>query len=350
MEAIARNFLIESIIRLPNESITRRKAFEVFNDVTKTPWKLDHLMSFIETNGMYPFNKTRKEKVCDEAKMMSKVSKEEKMSILKKTKFCTNPKHINGYMGIAKIEMDDCMFAHTIDEYNPPTCFYKEYCSNPECNLNHGLSKEEWIEYKDIKVPIRETKTEFCRNVKHKRPCPVENCPWAHSIWEMNSSVTKGLSDRDLLYEISYFPSWAYRDTNENNHVKFITLKQDKEQKEQEWTEEYIKNVKDNENTVPEEEEEEDEEENDEDEIEIVIGDSLSWEEIAKQKETFEFEMEQYGSSIEDDDLIHDDYVTTMSLQLCLPKTLIYKMVLDGKTDIVEKWLDRLLLEDLKED
>lgn len=159
-----RNFLVANVVYLPVGTSQRRQAFEAL----KTP-----TMPVI--GDTYPFNSQRYAHVTKKAKELAK----NMASITAKTRFCSRG---------GKCDTTICQFAHSIEEWNPPFCLQQEFCLVPDCDKNHGLTKEEFVELKNIKVPTQKKTslecTQFCRNMKGEMPCGHKGCTFAHSLWE----------------------------------------------------------------------------------------------------------------------------------------------------------------------
>lgn len=165
MLPLYRTFLFANVISLPPDTPERRKAFEM---LMSPPMPI--------LGATYPYNAQRHAFVREQAKQLSK----NMSSLTIKTRFCSRGD---------KCDKSVCGFAHTIEEWNPPFCLQQEFCLVPDCDKNHGLTKEEYIELRDIKVPEKKEKkslvcTQFCRNMKEKMPCGHKGCPFAHSLWE----------------------------------------------------------------------------------------------------------------------------------------------------------------------
>lgn len=168
ISTLYRNFLTSKVVYLPIGSPQRRQAFEVF---------LSPPVPVLGTT--YPFDAQRYAFITEQAKRLSK----DMSSLTKKTRFCSR--------GI-KCDTTVCQFAHDIDEWNPPFCLQQEFCLDSECKKNHGFTKEEYIELHNIKVPEKKENkekksivcTQFCRNMKEKKPCGLKGCTFAHSLWE----------------------------------------------------------------------------------------------------------------------------------------------------------------------
>ena len=159
-----RNFLVANVVYLPVGTSQRRQAFEVL----KTP-------PMPVLGATYPFNSQRYAHVTKKAKELAK----NMASITAKTRFCSRG---------GKCDTTICQFAHSVEEWNPPFCLQQEFCLVPDCDKNHGLTKEEFVELKNIKVPTQKKTslecTQFCRNMKGEMPCGHKGCTFAHSLWE----------------------------------------------------------------------------------------------------------------------------------------------------------------------
>lgn len=104
---------------------------------------------------------------------------------LERTKFCRHNPCTN----------EKCTFAHTIEEYNPPPCVYKNFCKNVKCTLFHigRETLEEYMKKYNItptppKSPEKEKKTictKMCSNMSCTIPCTKKDCGFAHSIKEL---------------------------------------------------------------------------------------------------------------------------------------------------------------------
>lgn len=141
-----------------------------------------------------------------------------------------------------------CTYAHSLEEYKPPQCFYREYCTTKNCILfhpwdtipsylhgqidrpkdetvdqfvrrknreplpedqlcNHGERERSEQQKVDHQPKIEraygsttilprpktfaetlltpEPKTEFCNNLNDGQACTVPSCPYAHTLWEL---------------------------------------------------------------------------------------------------------------------------------------------------------------------
>jgi len=99
--------------------------------------------------------------------------------LTKKTTFC----------GKQQCDQEKCDYAHSIEEYKPPTCLYKEFCNDFKCVKNHGFTKEEYMTLYQIKMPkpaeINLSFTQMCKIMKKYNPCRVKGCQFAHSIEQL---------------------------------------------------------------------------------------------------------------------------------------------------------------------
>ena len=180
--AIARNFFFSKVFFSSPSS--REENFKRVKDMTKNE---KFMKDFVAKNcgSCPPFNKLRYDFVNFEAKRIASDPQLLK-SLTKKTIFCSN----------GNCSGEKCSFAHTIEEYNTPTCLYKEFCMKNDCKKNHGFTKEEYISYYDIVVPekkevINLDKTQLCIFMKEYRPCYIKDCKFAHSIWELRPMECK---------------------------------------------------------------------------------------------------------------------------------------------------------------
>lgn len=114
-----------------------------------------------------------------------------------------------------------CTYAHNMDEYKPPQCFYKDYCTNKDCALFHPWDCV--YEYLNRKQPTTNTttntiknqnvfssqnrtfadvikkideplpppsKTDLCPYMSEIVPkCTRFNCGYAHTLWELKPKV-----------------------------------------------------------------------------------------------------------------------------------------------------------------
>jgi hypothetical protein len=217
----ARNFFFSEVFMSPANI-----RFEMLEKIKKKTE--EDLVNLLKTTGGNPppFSQSRYDFVMSEAKRISK-DPCNMQKILKKTRFCTN-KNCN--------DSDTCSFAHTLEEYNTPTCLQQEFCLDYSCKKNHGFTKEEYIYYYEIKVPeknnINLDKTQFCGFVKNHTPCTVIDCKFAHSLWEFRplECKYKCKGETCILFHpktdslFSYFEKqnikikpWMLRSTEMNN-------------------------------------------------------------------------------------------------------------------------------------
>jgi hypothetical protein len=171
----ARNFFFTEVFWSPANA--RQDVFERVKKMSKDENELKCILMHTKGNPP-PFSQSRYDYVRQEAHRISK-NKDEMQKILKKTRFCTNKK-CDG--------KETCQFAHSFEEYNPPTCLQQEFCLDYTCQKNHGFTKEEYVSYHDIKIPektvINLDKTQFCIFMTYSMPCMIKDCKFAHSLWE----------------------------------------------------------------------------------------------------------------------------------------------------------------------
>ena len=236
LPALYRNSLTAQVVYLPVGSPQRQKAFEVL---------LSPPMPVLGVS--YPYDKQRYIFVTEKAKQLSK----DMSSLTKKTRFC--------FRG-GKCDTSVCGFAHSIDEWNPPFCLQQEFCLVPDCDKNHGLTKEEYIELRNIKVPEKKEKkslvcTKFCRNMKEKMPCGHKGCPFAHSLWEYNPMTCHLDAECTDVYcikkhskdSIFYYMErqgvnlalWMLRATTYNNSEQIKRLEQESVAEYAQWIEKW---------------------------------------------------------------------------------------------------------------
>jgi hypothetical protein len=149
--------------------------------------------------------------------------------ILSKTKFCLNKK-CNANPA--------CGFAHSVEEYNPPTCLQREFCTDDSCIKNHVFTKAEYMDYYDVQAPLPDLGlkfTQFCQLMKEYKPCNMKTCTFAHSLWEYRPLVCKFehcVDDGCIRFHkddtiFSYmekqgikFHPWMLRSTDVNNYLE----------------------------------------------------------------------------------------------------------------------------------
>jgi hypothetical protein len=333
LAAIARNFLLENILRYEEDTSERLQAFESYRN-TDFEITIKHILQ----NGMYPFSREKREETIAKAREIS-LDKEKMNQLVQKTSFCTNWKHASGY---DEKRHGPCRFAHTIDDYNPPLCLNGVFCEKDQCDKNHGLSKPEWILLKGITVPVakKEMKEEFCRCVWTKKRCGIPECPFMHSIWELleNFPEYKKLDGMELMSTLT-IPCKAFRSTEQNKKaVDAFEEVQDEVQED-----EVEKNN-------------EDDEEDEEDDGPVIKIDQVAIktffenfdveQEVKRQYEmemAAEMEFEIFQTQAQDEPE-YTEYVKTMSTLLEMPKNQLQKMVENGKQHIIDEWLQRKIV------
>ena len=236
LPALYRNFLTAQVVYLPAGSPERRKAFEAL---------VSPAMPVL--GATYPFNAQRYAFVTEKAKQLSK----DMSSLTKKTRFCSRG---------GKCDTSVCGFAHSIDEWNPPFCLQQEFCLVADCDKNHGLTKEEYIELRNIKVPEKKEKkslvcTQFCHNMKPNMPCGHKGCPFAHSLWEykpmmchLDAECTdvyciKKHSKDSIFYYMErqgvHLALWMLRAATYNNSEQIKRLEQESVAEYAQWIEKW---------------------------------------------------------------------------------------------------------------
>ena len=236
ISALYRNFLTSQVVYSKVGSPQRRQAFEV---LASPPVPV--------LGASYPFDAQRYAFVTEQAKRLSK----DMSSLTKKTRFCSRG---------SKCDTTICQFAHNIDEWNTPFCLQQEFCLDPDCKKNHGLTKEEYIELHDIKVPEKKEKknlvcTQFCHNMKPNMPCGLKGCPFAHSLWEYKpiecsfgaectdgGCVKKHPKDSVFYYmerQGVRFEPWMLRAATYNNSEQAKRLVEESAKEYAEWVEKW---------------------------------------------------------------------------------------------------------------
>ena len=234
--ALYRNFLTSKVVYSKVGSPQRRQAFEV---LASPPVPV--------LGASYPFDAQRYAFVTEQAKRLSK----DMSSLTKKTRFCSRG---------SKCDTTICQFAHNIDEWNTPFCLQQEFCLDPDCKKNHGLTKEEYIELHNIKVPEKKEKeslvcTQFCHNMKEKTPCGLKGCTFAHSLWEYKpfkcsfdtectdgGCVKKHAKDSIFYYmerQGVRFEPWMLRAATYNNSEQAKRLVEESASEYAEWIEKW---------------------------------------------------------------------------------------------------------------
>lgn len=249
--AVARNFFFAKVFFSSPSS--RQENFQRVKEMTKNE---KFMNDFVAKNcgACPPFNQLRYDFVKAEGKRIASDPQLMK-NLLKKTRFCTNADCSGN---------EKCSFAHTIEEYNTPTCLHKEFCLDISCKKNHGFTKEEYLSYYDISVPekkevINLDKTQLCVFMKENRPCYIEDCKFAHSLWELRpmeckvrckGETCKLLHKGENLFEYLENQSikikpWMLRSTELNTIEEFFRLRKilmaEQEENEKKWFEEQDK-------------------------------------------------------------------------------------------------------------
>jgi hypothetical protein len=374
LRAIGRNFLQTNISRFSVDEVNlRNEAFRHFCDVMKSEEKLQSLIQFILTKGMYPFCQNKYEETMKKAKLFS-TDKEQMSSLLKKTKFCTNWKHTSSVLTSDPLTGYECKFAHSLEEYNPSTCIFGLFCEKDDCELNHGvLTKEEWIQFSGVVMPTTQLqkKNGFCVNVLKKKRCCLKNCPYLHSVSQLFDTFpeTKNLVGMELMTHLLSIRNCPNMDSIWQLFIDFPKAKElsavelttqfsipfyifqstelnvyDKEKEQEDeikFTEELKRRLDMEEEVVVDDIKEEEDEDEDEGPTIIIRVETKDELEFEKNQRQFVFETEMNHLQYDEVKVVYDEYVTTMSDQLDLPQSMIYKMVCDGKTKIIEEWLEK---------
>jgi hypothetical protein len=374
LPALYRNYLISKVVYLPADSPERRKAFEAL---------VSPAMPVL--GATYPFNAQRYAFVTQQAKQLSK----NMSSLTNKTRFCSRGD---------KCDKSVCGFAHTIEEWNPPFCLQQEFCLVPDCDKNHGLTKEEYIELRNIKVPEKKEKkslvcTQFCRNMKEQTPCGHKGCPFAHSLWEYKAitcpldaectdvyCIKKHSKDSIFYYmERQGVPLalWMMRAPTYNNSEQIKRLEDESVAEYNQWIQEWSDDFRRYEgeqdlvnqfkrmtvavaSDIPiakdsVEEEEEDEEE--EDNVTFRIGtdgkNTMSLRQAVADKHFGQFEtdvieldvdVESDSESIDEDHQLSEEESASIMLaavDLGLDFETVFDMIENGKSHIVFEWHKR---------
>jgi len=367
--AIARNFYFNHLFTSPDH--LRAEHYKYVKAITKDE---NELKSHIEKMGdkMQPFDYQRYVCVQENAR---KISSNPQMmhDLVQKTRFCNN----------TKCNPEKCNFAHTMEEYNTPTCLQQEFCLNFSCTKNHGFTKEEYVDYYDLKVPEKKKntnsleQTQFCCLMKENKPCHFKECKFAHSIWEyrtMNCRYDNECTDKgcvrfhsnDTLFEYIQkqcvkLQPWMFRSVDVNNHLE--TTKRDIQQniKDQEWIEKYTIEIKKlEENGWKDDELAHDlidmvenlslkEDDDDEDELTITFGGkssislgSIDSDRVFEEAEETDDEEDEDEGYYENDSLNFDDeeHVMKIACDLGLSFDEVYNMIMNDKKDVLFKWHD----------
>ena len=373
--ALYRNFLTAKVVYLPVDSPQRRQAFEV---LLSPPV---HILG-----ATYPYDTQRYIFVTEQAKKLSK----DMSSLTKKTRFCSRGD---------KCDPTVCQFAHSIDEWNPPFCLQQEFCLVPECTKNHGLTKQEYIELHNIKVPEKKEKkslvcTQFCRNMKEHAPCGLKGCSFAHSLWEYKAiecplvaeckdggCVKKHPKDSIFYYmerQGVRFELWMLRATTYNNseQAKRLADESDGEYADwvQKWSDDFRKYEGEQEllhhfkkmvigekteTEIDKMEDEKEENENEDDDMEVTfrIGtdgkNTMSLRQAIADKHFEHFEVSESESGDDEDDeedegdedyhLSEEESANIMlaAVDLGLDFETVFDFINKGKSHIIFEWHKR---------
>lgn len=164
--------------------------------------------------------------------------------LTEKTKYCTN-----------KIphEIETCTYAHSYEEWKPPYCIWQEFCNNPSCDKNHGLSKEEYMMLESQKTMVN---TKFCMLMKEDKPCNYKHCNFCHSFWDYvplkcknenctckrfhsGESIFSYMEKQDVEFKLFYL-----RPSEMNNYIQSKKIHLQEKQQIIEWIANYSKELK----------------------------------------------------------------------------------------------------------
>ena len=369
--AIARNFFFNCLFT--SSQHFRAEQYKYVKMITKDE---NQLKAHVESmNGkMQPFNHERYAYVQENARKISS-NPQLMQELVQKTRFCTNP----------KCNPEKCGFAHTMEEYNTPTCLQQEFCLNLYCTKNHGFTKEEYVDYYDLKVPEKKKniisleQTQFCCLMKENKPCHFKECKFAHSIWEyrtMNCRYDNDCTDKgcvhfhsnDTLFEYIQkqgvkLQPWMFRSIDVNNHLETTNRNIQQNIKDQEWVEKYTIEIKKLEENGWKDDElahdlidmvenlslNEEEEDEDYDELTITFGGkssislgSIESDRVFEEAEETDDEDENDDDEeeYENDSLNFDDEENVMKIacDLGLSFDEVYNMIMNDKKDVLFKW------------
>jgi len=365
--AIARNFYFNFLFNSPSH--LRDENYKYVKKITKDE---NELKAHIEKigNKMQPFDHKRYTQVQEDARKISS-NPHLLQELVKKTRFCTNP----------KCNPEICGFAHSMEEYNTPTCLQKEFCLNPSCVKNHGFTKDEYVDYYEMKVPEKKKhcleKTQFCCLMTENKPCHFKFCAFAHSFWEyrtMNCRDDAECKDKgcvryhskDTLFEYIQkqgvkLQPWMFRSIDINNHLETTERNNIQKLKDQEWIEKYTIEIKKLEENGWKDEDIDlsslnfsslninDNDEEDEDDLIITINGKSSISLSSIMKDEFLNEMEEDDDKedeeddkeeCENDSLNFDDEekVMRVACDLGLSFEEVYEMITQDRKDVLFKW------------
>lgn len=147
-------------------------------------------------------------------------------SHLRKTKACMNA---------FPHDTEKCPFAHSIEEYRLPECFYAEFCKNNDCVMFHpgrNCTLEEYVQKNNIVFLKKEEKkeekkvekrkavglyTRFCNLMTETTPCPRGYCTFAHGLDQLNLPEESGKDRLTIAKELGYdVKDWMMRPHQEN--------------------------------------------------------------------------------------------------------------------------------------
>ena len=352
---LVRNYFFSTLPRYREGSVERQDAFSFVKKVTKDLQEMTRLSTLPPP----PFDRIRCDHVRSEAVRISRDPVLMKQ-ILSKTKFCLNKK-CNANPA--------CGFAHSMEEYNPPTCLQREFCTDDSCTKNHVFTKAEYMDYYDVQVPSPDLGlkfTQFCQLMKEHKPCNMKTCTFAHSLWEYRPLVCKFehcVDDGCIRFHkddtiFSYmekqgikFHPWMLRSTDVNNHLELekrtqrgfeldqAVFEDIREMEARNWFEDN-EDICDDicEDNYDDDDEEDDDEEEDEPNFTIFGKKTFTMSEYL-----FEQEMNDYGGSDDDsdDELFGDDNEEELmccATELGLDFDLVYDMIENDKQHVIFMW------------
>lgn len=196
---------------------------------------------------------------------------------LRKTKAC-----MNAYPH----DIEKCPFAHSLEEYRLPECFYAEFCKNNDCVMFHpgrNCTVEQYIQKNNITFPEKNEKnkkvektekkkavglyTRFCNLMTETSPCQRGYCTFAHGLDQLNLPEDPTKDRLTIAKELGYeIKDWMMRPHQENiskkeNRFTKAAKENDEMMEELRKEEELIDQIK--KMTMEDEEEEEDDDDDD---------------------------------------------------------------------------------------
>jgi len=270
-QATVRNFLFEEVFSAIDIR-DRKRLFEHLVDSMNNFENVFYYCSHLEYRNPQRFRMVQEE---TRRILSNEVLKKE---LTKKTTFCTKK----------NCEKDRCNFAHSIEEYNPPTCLYKEFCNDFKCVKNHGFTKEEYITLYKIEIPkpveVNLSFTQMCQIMKKNNPCIVKGCKFAHSIEQLKPLVCFKdckkedckLKHTDETMEVYIekqgikVKEWMYERTSEMNSFEGIEIYMRLRRKEECDFIDELRKEEENGYEYKEEKDEEEKEDEEED-IEVIL-------------------------------------------------------------------------------